>query len=498
MLKIRARARSALAKQEAAEELSRSERIDEAREAFLKAARLYEKARELIEIKCDKPLDRKEKEMAIALLEASEKKHEYCCGRVVLEEAKIQDRKGDHLNSSRKYELAAKIFESVAIDAEEPGRRQLLSAFYLCQALAKMKLAEETKSSKTYEEAAELFNQAKEHSLDRDANLLALANNCFCRALASGTQFEITRDTASYSDAKKLMEVAEHYYLNANQESASDYTKATEELMDAYMYITKAETETELAEKAKHYGIAERILKTSMEAYSRAKHPDKSAEVQKLIKCIDEKRQQAVSLLNVLPESSITATTDSFSAPNPIHKGPTEFERFAHAKLKANLTVSKEATLKAQVKVTLDIVNVGSQPGLLLRIRGLVQPGFKIASSSPRLEIEDDLIEMKGRRIDPLAVDSLRFSLQPAEIGTFDLKPQIIYFDDVGHFRSCFPKPKTMSVYANVQRFPTKTYGAALDERVVYLASKVYRDYMTQIEISKAQGIWTANRNSLR
>jgi len=279
MLKIRARARSALAKQEAAEELSRSERIDEAREAFLKAARLYEKARELIEIKCDKPLDRKEKEMAITLLETSEKKHEYCCGRVVLEEAKIQDRKGDHLNSSRKYELAAKIFESVAIDEEEPDRKQSLSTFYLCQALAKMKLAEETKSSKTYEEAAELFNQAKEYSLDRDANLLALANNCFCKALASGTEFEVTRDTAAYSDAKKLMEVAEHYYLNANQESASDYTKATEELMDAYMYITKAETETELAEKAKHYGIAERILKTSMEAYSRAKHPDKSAEV---------------------------------------------------------------------------------------------------------------------------------------------------------------------------------------------------------------------------
>ena len=56
------------------------------------------------------------------------------------------------------------------------------------------------------------------------------------------------------------MEAAENYYLKAGNKSASEYAKATMTLLDAYMYITKAETETEPNEKAKYYKIAEKTL----------------------------------------------------------------------------------------------------------------------------------------------------------------------------------------------------------------------------------------------
>ena len=504
-MKIETRARLARAKLETAEELSRNEKIEEAKETFIEAAKLFEKARELIETKCDETLDRKQKELAITLLDASEKRHEYCLGRIALEEGKIQDRKGNHLESSRKYASAARIFESSAIDEEERSRELLLPKFYLCQALARMMMAEETMSSKAYDEAAELFDQAKTHSADRETGLLALANNRFCKALASGTEFEITRDPTAYSNAKRHMEVAEGYYLRANQGSASEYARATLELMDAYMYITKAETGTDLSEKAKYYTIAEKTLKASSEAYLRAKYPEKSAEVQKLLDKIDERQQMAVSLMRALPESSTKAKADLFSALTPAPGELAGFDKFAHAEFEAKLTISKVAAAENQVKVKLDIVNIGRQPGLLLRIQGLIPPGFKVTSSAPKLEVDGDVIEMKGKRLEPLTVDSIRLSLQITETGIFDIKPQITYVDEVGNFKDCRLNSATLTIhprarYAELRRgimkkSPAKTDGAMSEKEIAYLASKAYRDQMIQFEIDKSRAVAEAYRS---
>ena len=475
----------AWAQLEAAEELSRSEKTEEAKENFLKAVELFEKAGKLIQPKLETPLTKEEKEMANALLKASERRREYCLGRIALEEARIQDSKGNHLQSSRKYGLAAKIFESVGKDEEERSREQLLSIFFLCQAWQKMTLAEATMSSTAYEEAAELFKQAREHSFDQKTSLLALANSRFCQALASGTEFEITRDLSDYSNAKKHMEAAENCYLKAGYESGSEFAKATLELMDAFMYITKAETEMEPAEKAKYYNIAERTLRASLESYLRAKHPEKSAEVQKLLENIDEKRQLAVSLMKVLPESSITATTTLFSVPTPTHEEAVGFERFAHAELEGNLTISKEATVEEQTDVKLDIINVGREPGLLLRVQGLIPPSFKVISSSLQSKIEGDLVDMKGQRIEPLKVASLQLSMRTTETGIFDLKPQISYVDEVGDFKQCVPKSATITVYPKLEiEFRTDAAQRVFE----YLAKSFLEDYMRRKIVLQESG----------
>ena len=474
----------AWAQLEAAEKLSRSEKTEEAIEAFLKAIELFEKAGKSIQPKLETPLSIEEKESASSLLEASEKRCEYCLGRIALEEARIQDRKGDHLQSSRKYGLAAKIFERLAGDEGERSRKQLLPIFYLCQAWARMMMAEETASSKAYEEAAEFFNRAKELSLNQKTRLFALANSRFCKALASGTEFEITRDLTAYSNAKKHMEAAENYYLKADQGSASEYAKATLELIDAYMYITKAETETEPEEKAKYYSIAERTLKASLDSYLRAKHPEKTVEVQKLLENIDEKRQLAVSLMRVLPESSITATTSLFAVPTPTHEEPVGFERFAHAELEGNLTISEEVTVEDQVKIKLDIVNVGRQGGLLLRVQGLIPSGFRLTSSSD-LKIEGDLIDVKGKRIEPLTVESIQLSLQATETGIFDLKPQISYVDEVGKFKQCIPESATVTVYPKLElKFRSDASGKVFG----YLVKSFVEDYMRRKIVLQESG----------
>ena len=460
---------------EAAEEQSRSEKIEEARESFLKTIELFEKAKECIEAQTKSASSKEEAELVNSLLKASERRREYCFGRILLEEARIQDKRGNPLNSAGKYGMAAKTFERITKDEPELSRKQLLPIIYLCQAWQRMMMAEATTSSTAYEEAATLFKQAKEYTFDKETSLLALANSSFCKALASGTEFEVTRDLDAYANAKKHMEAAENYYLKAGHRPESEYARATLTLLDAYMYTTKAETETEPAEKAKYYKLAEKTLKASIDSYAKAKYPEKKAEVERLLENIVEKSELAMSLMTVLTDSTITGTTNLFSAPTPTHEEAVGYERFEHAELEGNLSISEEATVEEQIEAKLDIINIGRETGLLLRIKGLLPASFEIVSSSPHLGIEDNLIDIKGKSVVPLKVESIKLSIQTKEAGNFELKPQIEYIDEVGNFKKCFPKPRTITVYPKIELgFRTD----AAQKVFEYLVRSFVEDYM--------------------
>jgi len=465
----------AWARLEEAEDLSRKEQTKEATDLFQKAADLFAEAKKSIEAKLEKIEVRDEKEMADELAKASEIRHKYCLGRIALEEAKILDRQGDHTASSKKYESAAEIFQEIAKVEPEQSRKELQPIIYLCQAWQKMMIAEAKTSSKSYGEAAELFKQAKEHTLDQPTSLLALANSSFCKALEAGTEFEITGDKANYSATKNHMQAAEKYYLKAGFKTASEYAKATLMLFDAYMYITKAETETAPAKKAQYYRMAEKLLQASEGSYTKAKHPEKSEEVQRLLENIKEKRQLAVSLTEVLHAPTITATTSSFSTPTPTHEKAVGLERFEHADIQANLTASEEVTVEEQMEIKLDLVNVAKEYGLLIRVDDLIPPSFKVTAAPSQYNVEDGLIDMKGRRLDPLKVESVKLSLQATKAGVIDLRPRIIYVDEVGNFKKCVPEPATITVHPKLTvEFKTEAAQRVFD----YLVGSFVEDYM--------------------
>ena len=52
--------------------------------------------------------DNDEKQMATGIIKASDLRKEYCEARIVLEEAKILDKKGDHFASSREIWLSSR------------------------------------------------------------------------------------------------------------------------------------------------------------------------------------------------------------------------------------------------------------------------------------------------------------------------------------------------------------------------------------------------------
>jgi tetratricopeptide (TPR) repeat protein len=469
---------------EDAEDLSRRGQTEEARDLFQKAAELFVEGKNSIGAKLEKIEVTEEKTMAAELIKAAGIRHEYCLGRIALEEAKILDRQGDHTASSKKYGSAAEMFQEIAKAEPEQSRKELQPIIFLCQAWQKMMMAEAKASSTMYGEAAGLFEKAKEYTLDQPTSLLALANSSFCKALEAGTEFEITRDMKMYSTAKRHLEAAENYYLKAGFKTASEYAKATYMLFDAYMYTHKAETETDPGKKAQYYKMAEKLLQTSAGSYMKAKHPEKSEEVQRLLANIKEKRQLAVSLTKVLHAPTITATTTSFSTPAPTYEKAVGLERFEHADIQTNLKASEEVTVEDEVEVRLDLVNVAKESGLLVRVDDLVPPNFKVIAPPSQYNIGDGSIDMKGRKLEPLKVETVKLRLQATETGVFNLSPQVIYVDELGKFSTRRPEPVAITVHPKLV-FEFKTEVA--QKVFSFLVSSFVEDYMRRrLSLEKA------------
>jgi len=419
---------------EQAEGLSRKESSMKSIEAFEKATELFRKAKRSVRAKLDSIENADEKDLAKRLIKASNARGKYCLGRIAVEKAKILDRQGDHMASSRQYGAAAETFQTIAKVESERTRKELKPLIYLCQAWQKMMIAEARASPIMYEEAAELFKQAQEHTLDQPTSLLALAHSSFCKALEAGTEFEITRDTTMYSATKKHIEAAANYYLKAGFKSSSEYAKATQRLFDAYVYMDNAKRETDPEKEARYYMMAEKVLQTSARSYVKAKHPEKTKQVQRLIEKVREERELAVSLSEVLHAPRITSSTASFVTLTPDEEMAVGLERFEHADVQAKLIQhEKEIRVGEDFNLEMQIVNVGKEAVLLAKAEEILPPGFQLVAGPDYCHIEDAYLDMRGKRLDPLETEEIKLVLKPFDKGTFEITPRIVCMDENGN-----------------------------------------------------------------
>jgi len=438
---------SAWTRVEEAEDLSRKEQTEEASDLFQQAANLFLEAKEAIQKNLEKIPSRDEREMATKLSEVSDTRCAYCLGRITLEEAKILDRQGNHAASSVTYGAAAKKLQrAIDIIKIESERQELRPIVDLCRAWQMMKKAEAETSPDFYLEASTLFDRAKEHSFDEKTKILSLGHSSFCKALEAGTRFEATRDPALHLAAIRHLESASNYYIRAGFAVASEYAKATERLFDAYTYIHKAKTETDPRTKAQNYQMAEQLLQISAGSYMKAKHPEKSKEIMRLLENVKEERELAISLTQAL-HTAITSTTTSFSTPTPTHEHAIGLERFEHADIQANLLIKvKDAKVGEDIDFRVELVNAGKTPALLIKVDEIIPKGFEVKEVPEVYTVEDSYLNMKGKRLLPLKTEDVKIVVKPRSKGTYTIKPRILFIDETGKYKSHEPDPVTITV----------------------------------------------------
>jgi hypothetical protein len=353
-----------------------------------------------------------------------------------MEEAKLFHRKGDRLSSAEKHASAARTFEELAPSFErEEAREELEFAATLCQAWQKMALAEERSDAVLYRKAAELFAKAGEITSKKTAGLMAVGNSCFCRALELGMQFIATSNTDSYSGAKLWMENAASHYRKAGVETAALWVEAAKRLLDAHVYVGRAEAEAEPEKRVRFYRMAEKCLMLSAKLHGKAKYPDRREEVLRSLERVRKERTLALSLREVLTAPAVLSSTTGVSMPDSSEKaaGLNDFEG---VNIKGRLSVTEEFVPGEEFQVKLDVVNVGTKPGLLVRVEGLAPRRCKVLRVPSSCALEDDSLNLRGRRLSPLSVESISIWVQVSGLTGINLSPRVVYVDELGNFKT--------------------------------------------------------------
>jgi len=433
---------------EQAEDLSKREKNEEAKQAFQLAAQQFSQAKSSLDEEAKRIESPDEKANALKLGEASEHREEYCLARAELEEATIQDKKGDHVVSAKNYASAAGRFEKIAEKLEnESDRNEMLFQANLCRALEKMKLAEEKAEPDLYTEASELFTKTQKITTKKRNALLALGNACFCKALESGIKFKVTPNVALYTTAKQYMERAAYHYTEAGIESAAKWIKATQRFFDAYFYMCNAESEVDPEKKAKHYQLAERHLDLAAHLYETAGYINKRDETLRHLERVREEKELLISPTEILKAPTIVSATPTISAPTPTREEAVGLEGFEHANIQANLFIRlKEFKVGEDINLEMELVNAGKRPALLIKTEQIIPEGFEIKEKPEIYRVEDSYLNMKGKRLDPLKTEEVKLVLKALTKGTFTLKPRVLYLDETGKCRSHEPEPATIKV----------------------------------------------------
>jgi hypothetical protein len=439
---------SAWAQVEQAEELSRKDQSEEALQVFEQATTFFEKTEKSIQDGLGKIEDANEKQMATRISKATDARREYCKARIAIEEAKILDKKGDHSESSEKYSSAAATLQKISQMVEsEQDKKEFSLIIALSQAWAKMTRAEAEGSPDLYLEASKLFEEAKELSANERAKMLALGHSRFCRALEAGTKFADTGDAELHKLAIQQLESAAKHYVRAGFQNASEYAKATELLIDAYMHMDNAKVESDPERKARLYMMAEKVLQTSAGSFMKAEHPEKREQVLRLLDRVKEERELALSLSEVLHAPSIVSTTSAFTTPAPNQENAVGLEKFETANVQANIvTRQKELKVGENLDLEIELVNAGKSPAQLIKITEVVPTGFELGEKPETYRVEDSYLNMRGKRLDPLKTEEVRLTIKPKAQGEFFLKPTILYLDENGTYKSHQPEPVKMTV----------------------------------------------------
>ncbi|MEJ2241039.1 MAG: ATPase domain-containing protein [Candidatus Bathyarchaeota archaeon] len=471
----------AWSKIEQAEELSRTEKPQEAINDFQEATKLFKKTKNNIKTKINTNPTTEEKDSITKILKASDLRCQYCQTRILMEEAKLLEREGNYLDSSRNYAKASQKLNTITSNIDvEAEQKELKYIAILCRAWEKMAKAEEATSSEYFIEAAELFEEAKEYCFTKKTSLWALGNSSFCKGLAAGIRYKFSMDLKENVLAKRYIKDASSSYFEAGFKSASEYAKATLRLFDAYVYMNQAENEIDPEKKTKQYQIAENLLQIAAGLFLKAKQPEKTDKVQQILKSVKEEKVLAVSLTEIMNAPSATSSTFSFTAPTPSSESSVGLEKFEHANVQANVILGmREVNVGESFCLSVEFVNAGKEPALLMRIEDFIPVDFVVVKKPEIYRIENTTLNMKGKQITPLKMIEVKLTLQSSKKGKYQLNPRVHYLDEIGQSKSLMLKSVEIKVEEVILEDRVSTGTQELDSLLLGGIPKEYAIVLT-------------------
>jgi hypothetical protein len=149
-----------------------------------------------------------------------------------------------------------------------------------------------------------------------------------------------------------------------------------------------------------------------------------------LIEAVASRLHDAVLKSTLLTSQETSALRDAIDRSIPDLTERAAMNGFESPNVRASITVPKEFVPGEQFEVKLDLANVGKKPGLLIRIEGLVPPRCRVLRVPSYCALEDASLNVRGRKLDPLSVESISVWVQIVDVVGISLSPNVVYVDE--------------------------------------------------------------------
>jgi predicted amidohydrolase len=302
---------------EEAEDLSKQEKYDE-------AIRSYEKTRDLFDnaiyvIRFIRRNVRRSKELK-KLEKVAKVRMNQCSARIILDEARILGKKGDHIAAAEKFNNAASQFRDICILYKIKRERAEIEAIYhLSKAWESMELAENYEDPEKFAEAANLFAKASDYFNESKLKFLAQGNSNFCLALEEGCKFDQSYDmeykTTLYPNIKSILRKAANLYDKGGFKNGADWALATSTYFDAAWHLIQADNELDVIKKQEFLNYGSNYLKSSAELFHEAGYIDKEKEVLEGLDRVIKEEKILISALNTIKKPSVSRSIEGIITP---------------------------------------------------------------------------------------------------------------------------------------------------------------------------------------
>jgi hypothetical protein len=161
-----------------------------------------------------------------------------------------------------------------------------------------------------------------------------------------------------------------------------------------------------------------------------------------LIEAVASQLNDVVIKSNLLTSKNTRAMRDAYARTTltqqkvTVPSEVTEGETVESVNIRASVCVPEEFVPGEEFQVKLDLANVGNKPVLLVRIEGLVPPRCKVLRMPSYCTLEGASLNMRGRRLDPLSVESVSIWVQTVDVASVSLSPSVVYVGELGNFKT--------------------------------------------------------------
>jgi len=434
----------AMAKIEAAENYSRNGNSLEAIRALREAAIAFRDSRaeanKLLTL-LDQPSEREMVEqLAGPLME------EHCLARIMLEEARMAETKGDHLTSSEKYANAAEKFAEInKVAKSEQEQKEASFLFFLARGWELSSYSELNSTVELAQRARGFFAKARLHAVDANGRLLSIGHIDSCDAMISSWKFAETMDSSYYQMAADKLDTATRSYLEAGYKSAAEHSTARKLLLQAFLLVSQGNKENRQTEKVGFYESAAMLLRESADAFERAGQHVAKTHVVELLDRVERDWELSSQLREILHVATGAATKPPLPTIPLSKETAAGLERFEKPEVEAAILVvsglPSETSLTLEVKVT----NISSRPIHLSKIEGVAPYGTELVTVQDNWKVQGQSLETILRPVAPLRTETVTVNLRlKTRHGLVRIRPRIIFTDDKGVQRHHLMRPRIM------------------------------------------------------